>query len=64
MRCDFKKLLHGSAAPSQTVEKNPVRGNVTTPHSTSPPRVLHSYQKHTTGYVHLFMEEGEELNLG
>ena len=61
MRCDFKNSLHGSTAASQPVEKDPVEGDVITPQSTSPPRVLHSYQQHITNYVQLFMEEGKEL---
>ena len=60
---DFQRSLHGSVAASQSVEKNPVEGDVTTPCSTSPPRILHSYQQHIADYVHLFMEEGEELTL-
>ena len=63
MRHYFKKSLHCSAAASKSVEKDPVEGDVTAPHSTSPPRVLHSYQQHITDYVCLFMEEGEELTL-
>ena len=62
MRPDFKKSLHGLAA-SQSVEKDPDEGDVTAPHSTSPPRILCSYQQHVADYVHLFMKEGEELTL-
>ena len=29
----------------------------------SPPRILCSYQQHVADYVHLSMEEGEELTL-
>ena len=63
MRHDFKNSLHGSAAALQSVEKDPVKGDVTTPHSTSPPRVLCSYQQHVTDHVCLIMEEGVILAL-
>ena len=59
-----KKSLHGSAAASQSGEKDPVKGDVTAPHSTSPPRILCSYQQNIADYICLFMEEGEELTLG
>ena len=62
MRHNFKNSLHGSAAASQSVEKDPVKGDATTPHGTSPPRVLCSYWQHVTDYIHLFIE-GEELTL-
>ena len=42
---------------------DPAKGDVTTPNSTSPPCVFHSYWQHITDYVHLFME-GEEHTLG
>ena len=61
MRHDFQRSLHGLSAASQSVEKE---GDVTAPCSTSPPRLLCSYQQHIAGYIHLFMAEGEELTLG
>ena len=64
MRHNFQRSLHGSVAASQSMEKYPVEGDVTAPLSTSPPGILHSYQQHVADYIHLFMEEGEELTLG
>ena len=64
MRDEFQRSLHSSVAESQSVEKDPVEGDITAPHSNSPPRVLSLYQQHIAYYVHLFMEEGEELTLG
>ena len=63
MRHNFKKSFHGSAVASQSVEKDPVEGDNTTPHSTSLPRVLCLYQQHITDYVYLCMEEGKDLTL-
>ena len=59
-----KKSLHGSATASQSVEKDPVESDVSAPHSTSPPRILHSYQQNVADYVCLFMKEEEELTPG
>ena len=64
MRCNFKKSLHGSAAASESVEKDPLKDDVTMPHSTSPHRGLHSSWQHVADYICLFMEEGEKLTLG
>ena len=64
MRHDFKNSLHGSAAASQSVEKDPVEGDVTAPHSISPPRILHFYQQHIADYIHLFHGRRKELTLG
>ena len=64
MRDEFQRSLHSLVAASPSVEKDPVEGDITAPCSTSPPRVLHSYQQHAADYVCLFMEEGEELTLG
>ena len=62
MRHDFKNSLHGSAAASQSAEKDSVKGDVTTPHSTSPPRAFCSYRQPITDYIGLFME-GQEFTL-
>ena len=64
MRHNFQRSLHGSAAASQSVEKDSVDGDVIAPYSTSPPRIPCSYQQQFVDYVCLFMEEGEELTLG
>ena len=37
LRHEFQKLLHSSAAESQSTEKEPLEGKTTEPHSTSPP---------------------------
>ena len=63
MRHNFKSSLHGSAAASKSVEKDPAEEDPTTPYSTSPPRVFHFYQQHITDYIYLFMGEGGELTL-
>ena len=43
--------MHSSAAASQSIEKESVEGDTTAPHSSSPPRVLCSYQQHIADYV-------------
>ena len=63
MRHNFQRSLHGSAVASQSAEEDPVEGYVTVPCSTSPPKILHSYQQHIADYICLFMEEGEELTV-
>ena len=63
LRHAFQKMLHCSAAGSQSAEKEPLEGNTTEPHSTSPPRALQTHQQHMADYIHLFMEQGEELTL-
>ena len=45
------------------MKKDPAEGDITAPHSTSPPRVLCPYQQHVDDYNCLFME-GEKLTLG
>ena len=64
MRHDFQRSLHDSAAASQSVVKDPIEGDSTAPCSTSPPRVLCSYQQHIAKYFDIVMKEGEELTLG
>ena len=64
MRDEFQRSLHSLVATSQSVEKDPLEGDITASHSTLPPRVLCSYQQHIADSVHLFMEEGKELTLG
>ena len=64
LKHDFQSSSHSSAAASQSVEKELVEDDTTAPHSTSPPRVICSYQQHIADYDCLFIEEEEELTLG
>ena len=64
LRHHFHRSLHSLGAACQSVEKDPVEGDTTAPHSNSPPRDLCSYQQQVVDYVCLSMEEEEEFTIG
>ena len=56
-------MLSEMVATLQSEETEPLEGESTENHSSSPSRVIHSHHQHLVDYVKLFMEEGEELTL-
>ena len=65
MRQNFKEKMKGTMVMSQVPpEPEPAEGDSTVPSETSPPQVLKSHHQHLANYVKLFLEEGEDLNMG
>ena len=63
LRQELRELF-GKAAVVCSAEEETRESVSTEPCVTSLPRVLKAHQQHVTDYVHLMMEEGEDLTMG
>ena len=63
LKHEFKIVL-GKAASVSQVEEEPRESVSTEPCAISPTRVLKSHWQHVADYVHLMIEEGEDLTMG
>ena len=65
MRQDFKEKMKGTMVMSQVPpEPDPAEGDSIVSSETFPPQVLNSHHQHLTNCVKLYLEEGEDLNMG